>query len=167
VEEMREAGQFAREQGYGLWSGCITDGEGDTNELSPNQGVEEGLEREPDPVETAPEPPPEQVVISDRRLHPAVTTRSRLWRRGLWGLHRFPARPTSFRRRLRWRRLRGLTRVQNCVPSVLRDCRLRRVESRPALGTQPLSASDNSTSSPLPTVTSGNSRGGSERISTE
>jgi micrococcal nuclease len=65
VEEMREAGQFAREQGYGLWSGCITDDEGDTNELSGNQGVEEGLEREPDPVETAPEPPPEQVVISD------------------------------------------------------------------------------------------------------
>jgi micrococcal nuclease len=65
VEEMREAGQFAREYGYGLWSGCITDDEGDTNELSGNQGVEEGLEREPDPVETAPEPPPEQVVISD------------------------------------------------------------------------------------------------------
>jgi micrococcal nuclease len=65
VEEMREAGQFAREQGYGLWSGCITDDEGDTNELSGIQGVETGLVRESDPIETAPEPPPEQVVIAD------------------------------------------------------------------------------------------------------
>ena len=29
---MREAGRFARRNGYGLWSGCITDDEGDTNE---------------------------------------------------------------------------------------------------------------------------------------
>ena len=42
VEEMREAGQFARENGYGLWSGCITDDEGDTNELSGTQGINAG-----------------------------------------------------------------------------------------------------------------------------
>ena len=42
VEEIREAGQFAREYGYGLWSGCITDDEGDTNELSGNQGINAG-----------------------------------------------------------------------------------------------------------------------------
>src|SRR5918993_1111322 len=65
VEEMREAGQFAREQGYGLWSGCITDDEGDTNELSGNQDIEAGSETEADPVQTAPEPPPEQVDFAD------------------------------------------------------------------------------------------------------
>jgi micrococcal nuclease len=65
VEEMREAGQFARDQGYGLWSGCITDDEGDTNELSGNQGVDAGSEAGADPVETTSEPAPEQVVIAD------------------------------------------------------------------------------------------------------
>jgi len=65
VEEIREAGQFAREHGYGLWSGCITDVEGDTNELSGNQGIDAEPGTEADPVPTAPEPPPEQVVITD------------------------------------------------------------------------------------------------------
>ena len=60
VEEIREAGQFARENGYGLWSGCITDDEGDTNELSGNQGIDAGQETEAGRVQTASEPPPEQ-----------------------------------------------------------------------------------------------------------
>jgi micrococcal nuclease len=34
VEQIREAQTFARGHGYGLWSGCITDAQGDTNELS-------------------------------------------------------------------------------------------------------------------------------------
>jgi endonuclease YncB( thermonuclease family) len=33
-EEIREAARFAREHGYGLWSDCITDEDGDTNELA-------------------------------------------------------------------------------------------------------------------------------------
>jgi micrococcal nuclease len=65
VEEIREAGQFAREHGYGLWSGCITDDEGDTNELTGNQGNNAGPGAEANPIETAPERPPEQVVITD------------------------------------------------------------------------------------------------------
>ena len=65
VEEIREAGQFARENGYGLWSGCITDDEGDTNELSGPQGVDAGQETEASPAETESQPPPEQVVITD------------------------------------------------------------------------------------------------------
>jgi micrococcal nuclease len=65
VEEIREAGQFAREHGYGLWSGCMTDDEGDTNELSGNQGIDAGSETDREPVQTGPEPPPEQVVITD------------------------------------------------------------------------------------------------------
>jgi micrococcal nuclease len=65
VEEIREAGQFAREHGYGLWSGCITDDEGDTNELSENQGIDAGVEPQPVPVQTGPRPPPEQVVMTD------------------------------------------------------------------------------------------------------
>src|SRR5829696_180066 len=65
VEEIREAGQFAREYGYGLWSGCITDDEGDTNELSGNQGINAEVEPQPVPVQTRPEPPPEQVVMTD------------------------------------------------------------------------------------------------------
>jgi hypothetical protein len=31
-EEIREATHFAQEHRYGLWSGCATDEEGDTNE---------------------------------------------------------------------------------------------------------------------------------------
>lgn len=34
VEEIREANRFAREHGYGLWSGCLTDASGDTNDLT-------------------------------------------------------------------------------------------------------------------------------------
>ncbi len=37
VEEMREASRFAREHGYGLWSGCETTPDGDTNELDHTQ----------------------------------------------------------------------------------------------------------------------------------
>jgi micrococcal nuclease len=68
-EEIREAARFAREHGYGLWAGCITDEEGDTNELT---GMEEVAAPEvqpgpvdPAPVETAPEAVPEQVIIDD------------------------------------------------------------------------------------------------------
>lgn len=32
-ERIQEAARFAREHGYGLWSACQTDAEGDTNEL--------------------------------------------------------------------------------------------------------------------------------------
>jgi micrococcal nuclease len=34
VEQIREAQRIAREHEYGLWSGCITDAGGDTNELT-------------------------------------------------------------------------------------------------------------------------------------
>jgi endonuclease YncB( thermonuclease family) len=37
VEQIRAANTFAREHGYGLWSGCITDAEGDTQELTGGQ----------------------------------------------------------------------------------------------------------------------------------
>jgi micrococcal nuclease len=65
VDEIREAGQFAREHGYGLWSGCITDAEGDTNELSGNQGINARPETEAGPAQAGLEPPPEQVVTTD------------------------------------------------------------------------------------------------------
>lgn len=39
VDQIREAQTFAREHGLGLWSGCITDANGDTNELSEAQGI--------------------------------------------------------------------------------------------------------------------------------
>jgi micrococcal nuclease len=65
VEEMREAGQFAREYGYGLWSGCITDEAGDTNELSGTQGINVGQQTEAGLGQARPEPPPEQGAIAD------------------------------------------------------------------------------------------------------
>jgi micrococcal nuclease len=65
VEEMREAGQFAREHGYGLWSGCITDDEGDTNELSETQGIDAGRESRANPVQTALERGSEARAIAD------------------------------------------------------------------------------------------------------
>jgi micrococcal nuclease len=65
MDEIREAGQFAREHGYGLWSGCITNSEGDTNELSGNQGIDARPETEAGPAEAESEPPPEQMVITD------------------------------------------------------------------------------------------------------
>ena len=34
VDQVREAAAFARQHGYGLWSACQTDAEGDTNELA-------------------------------------------------------------------------------------------------------------------------------------
>ena len=37
--QIREAAAFAREHGYGLWSACQTDAEGDTNELAGAQGT--------------------------------------------------------------------------------------------------------------------------------
>src|SRR5215204_4366122 len=58
VDEIRGAGQFAREHRYGLWSSCITDNEGDTNELSGNQAIEAGPETEAGPAEPESEPPP-------------------------------------------------------------------------------------------------------------
>jgi micrococcal nuclease len=39
VDQIREAQTFARERGLGLWSGCTTDAEGDTNELRGAQGI--------------------------------------------------------------------------------------------------------------------------------
>ena len=65
VEEIREAGQFAREYGYGLWSGCITDDEGDTNELGVSRGTDSGPQTEPGPAQARPEPPLEQMGIAD------------------------------------------------------------------------------------------------------
>ena len=84
-EEIREAARFAREHGYGLWSGCVTDEEGDTNELSATQGdvagaeegvapavvepapvAEEPVSEEPVFVEPVPSgPQPEQIIITD------------------------------------------------------------------------------------------------------
>jgi micrococcal nuclease len=69
VEEIREAGQFARDYGYGLWSGCITDDEGDTNELGVSQGIDAGLETESGPAQARSELPPESMGIAD----PATT----------------------------------------------------------------------------------------------
>jgi micrococcal nuclease len=37
--QTREAARFAREHGYGLWSGCVTDAAGDTNELTEARGI--------------------------------------------------------------------------------------------------------------------------------
>jgi micrococcal nuclease len=65
VEEIREAGQFAREHSYGLWSGCITDDEGDTNELSGNQGTAAGQQTEAGPAQPGSQSPPEHGVIAD------------------------------------------------------------------------------------------------------
>jgi micrococcal nuclease len=62
-EEIREAARFAREHGYGLWSGCLTDEDGNTNELelSGTQGIVSA------PVEPAPAPAPvpERAIIAD------------------------------------------------------------------------------------------------------
>jgi micrococcal nuclease len=60
VEEMREAQRFAREHGYGLWSGCLTDAEGDTNELTPQNAAppapsESGNSPQPDIVTDPPQ----------------------------------------------------------------------------------------------------------------
>jgi micrococcal nuclease len=54
VEEMREAGRFAREHGYGLWSGCQTDASGDTNELSGAQKIVSVPVTDPAPAPAAP-----------------------------------------------------------------------------------------------------------------
>jgi len=37
VDQIRDANRFSREHGYGLWSACRTDAEGDTNELGGGQ----------------------------------------------------------------------------------------------------------------------------------
>ena len=65
VEEMREAGQFAETFGYGLWSGCITDAEGDTNELSGSQGIVAEPAARTEPARAAPESVSEQGLIGD------------------------------------------------------------------------------------------------------
>jgi hypothetical protein len=57
-EEIREAAGFAREHGYGLWSGCITDAEGDTNELTAAQPDPEIALPPPSAAEPAPAPEP-------------------------------------------------------------------------------------------------------------
>jgi micrococcal nuclease len=65
VEEIREAGQFAREHGYGLWSGCVTNDEGDTNEVRGTQGIAAGQQTELSPDQPGSQPPPEQVITSN------------------------------------------------------------------------------------------------------
>ena len=65
VEEMRQAGEFAREHGYGLWSGCITDDEGDTNELAGPQGATDTTDPQTEPAPVGADPVPEQVIITD------------------------------------------------------------------------------------------------------
>ncbi len=58
-ERIQEAARFAHEHGYGLWSACETDAEGDTNELG-------GIETEPTPGEQLPRTPvPEQTEVTD------------------------------------------------------------------------------------------------------
>jgi micrococcal nuclease len=64
-EEIREAARFAREHGYGLWSGCITDDEGDTNELAGPQTTVNTPDSQTEPPPVAPEPMPEQVTITE------------------------------------------------------------------------------------------------------
>lgn len=64
-EEIREAARFAREHGYGLWSGCATDAEGDTNELPGGESIGAAPDVPSAPVETISEPGPEQVIIAD------------------------------------------------------------------------------------------------------
>ena len=58
-ERIQEAARFAREHGYGLWSACQTDAEGDTNEL-------DGAEAEPVPGKRPPRTPaPKQTEVVD------------------------------------------------------------------------------------------------------
>ena len=65
-EEVREAARFAREHEYGLWSGCVTDGEGDTQELSDSGPVVPRPETAPgDEGSEQAELTPQQVVIHD------------------------------------------------------------------------------------------------------
>jgi hypothetical protein len=64
-EEVREAARFAREHGYGLWAACVTDAEGDTNDLLAAEEPVAAPDVPPAPVEPVPEPVPEQVIISD------------------------------------------------------------------------------------------------------
>jgi micrococcal nuclease len=56
VNQIREAQTFAREHGLGLWSGCTTDADGDTNELIGAQGIVS----QP-PQQTQPQAPAQQV----------------------------------------------------------------------------------------------------------
>lgn len=47
VDQIREAQTFARAHGLGLWSGCTTDADGDTNELSGAQGIVSQPQQQP------------------------------------------------------------------------------------------------------------------------
>ncbi len=59
VGRIQEAARFARAHGYGLWSACQTDADGDTNEL-------EGAETEPTPGErSSVTPVPQQTEGAD------------------------------------------------------------------------------------------------------
>jgi hypothetical protein len=60
VEQIREAQTFAREHGYGLWSGCVTDAQGDTHELTAAQATVVA----PPPAAGAPEPAAEPAPAS-------------------------------------------------------------------------------------------------------
>jgi micrococcal nuclease len=64
-EEIREAARFAREHGYGLWSACITDEDGDTNELTGPQSSVNTPDPQTEPAPVVPVPVPERVVVSD------------------------------------------------------------------------------------------------------
>jgi micrococcal nuclease len=58
-ERIQEAARFARNHGYGLWSACETDAEGDTNELG-------GTGTKSSPGEQAPlTPVPQQTEVTD------------------------------------------------------------------------------------------------------
>ncbi len=59
AERIQEAARFAREYGYGLWSACETDAEGDTNELG-------GAGTEPTPREQPPSTRvPKQTAVAE------------------------------------------------------------------------------------------------------
>lgn len=53
VEQMQTAGRFAREYGYGLWSGCQTDEAGDTEELGTARGIVSNPAPAPAPISAA------------------------------------------------------------------------------------------------------------------
>ena len=62
-EEIREAARFAREHEYGLWSWCVTEEEGDTNEL---------MVSDPETASPESEPIDEEPVPSDTRSEPVI-----------------------------------------------------------------------------------------------
>jgi micrococcal nuclease len=70
--QIREAAQFSREHGYGLWSACVTDATGDTNDLSDAQGIVAAPVAEPPPVDSAPAAEPMPLVGGCDPAYPDV-----------------------------------------------------------------------------------------------